>query len=323
MAIGLVMTTTHSQWYQTLDAETKATIAQLRKHKPIWNLTLLLFVLMWVGLGFLVMQSPHWSIRIVEYIVMGMIIHGIGNFMHEGIHGNLFRNRRLNRWVGFLAGAPTMLPVSGFGANHLLHHKHTRTEQDPDELMHMSESRKGRSLIFYSWFVIGTILFGLHIPGVVKNRCTKAEQKAVRLERVLIFLTVISLLVAAYYFSFLNVLLHCWFIPLLVASFLVNIRGWAEHQLTNTDHPLTQTRTVTSSRFYSFLNINLNYHLEHHLFPGVPWYNLPALHRLLLPEYEKAGASVYKSYFWFLVDAFRIGIHGRTPDLQRRPAGGV
>ena len=29
---------------------------------------------------------------------------------------------------------------------------------------------------------------------------------------------------------------------------------------------------------FRFLYLNMNYHLEHHLFPAVPYYNLPALH---------------------------------------------
>jgi len=314
------MTTSHSQWYQALDAETKTAIGRLRQRKPIWNLTLPLFVLFWIGLGILEMHAPHWSIQVVGYVLMGMVIHGIGNFMHEGIHGLMFRSKRWNRWIGFLAGLPTFLSASAFGTDHLLHHKHTRTELDPDEILHMTHNSTMQVVCFYAWLFLGTIIFGIRVPFVLLKRATKAEKMAVLTERVVMFLLLGGLFASAYYFNFFDVLLHCWFIPLIVAIFLVNMRGWAEHQLTSQDHPLRQTRTVTSSRFYSFFNINLNYHLEHHLFPGVPWYNLPALHRLLQPEYEKAGASVYKSYFWFLWDALRIGVHGRTPDFQRESA---
>jgi fatty acid desaturase len=310
------MTTSHSQWYQTLDTDTKSAINKLRQHRPIWNLVLPLFVLLWIGLGCMAMWATHWSLQVVAYVLMGMVIHGIGNFMHEGIHGNMFRSKHWNRWVGFLAGLPTFLAVSAFGTDHLLHHKYTRSEEDPDELLHMSENRTMQTLWFYAWFFLGTFIFGIRLPYVMFKRATRAEKFAVLIERLLMYALLGGLFAAAYYFDFFNVIVHCWFIPLIVAILLVNVRGWAEHQLTSTDHPLRQTRTVTSSRFYSFLNINLNYHLEHHLFPSVPWYNLRAVHRLLLPEYEKAGASIYRSYFWFVWDAFRIGIHGRTPDLN-------
>ena len=146
------METTQSEWYRSLDAETKSAIRELQRLKPLWNLTAVFFVLLWACLGVLVMSESHWSLRLVGYVVMGMIIHGLGNFMHEGIHGNLFRNRHWDRWLGFLAGVPSLFPVSAYGINHLLHHKHTRTEQDPDEIVNITRNRTLLSLIFYAWF---------------------------------------------------------------------------------------------------------------------------------------------------------------------------
>lgn len=311
------MKTTQSEWYQSLDSETRSAIRQLHQIKPWWNLTAVFFLLLWVFLGLLVMSEPHWSLRIAAYVLMGMIIHGLGNFMHEGIHGNLFRARRRDRWFGFLAGVPTLFPISAYGTNHLLHHKHTRTEKDPDEIGSVTESKTLQSIIFYAWFIVGTLIYSFRIPYVVHTRGTPGQRVAVVTERAIIIALLCGLLISAWAFGFLDVVFHCWVIPLVVASMLANIRVSAEHQMTVPDHPLRQTRTVTSNAFYSFFNINLNYHLEHHLFPGVPWYNLPRLHRLLLPEYERVGASVYNSYVALLWDAVRIGIHGRTPDFER------
>ena len=39
--------------------------------------------------------------------------------------------------------------------------------------------------------------------------------------------------------------------------------------------------------FWDFVYLNSNYHLEHHYFPGVPFYRLPALQRALAPFYER------------------------------------
>ena len=39
--------------------------------------------------------------------------------------------------------------------------------------------------------------------------------------------------------------------------------------------------------FWDFVFLNSNYHLEHHYFPGVPFYRLPALQRALRPYYER------------------------------------
>jgi fatty acid desaturase len=100
---------------------------------------------------------------------------------------------------------------------------------------------------------------------------------------------------------------------MLVVLVIVNVRGWSEHLLTAPGHALTRTRTVTSNHVVRFMLCNLNYHLEHHLFPSVPWYRLPRLHALLEDEILAAGAPVYRSYLRFLWDAARTGIHGLAP----------
>jgi fatty acid desaturase len=308
------MRTKQSEWYQSLDADTKAAIRECHKIKPLWNLIPFLFALLWVGFGFLVISEIYWGLRLVGYVAIGVLVHAFFNFMHEGMHGNFFRNRRWDRWCGFLVGLPSLYPVSEYKANHLLHHKHTRTRQDPDEMLNFTRSKTLQSVIFYSMFLVGTYFYLIHIPYIVYTRGTPRERFTAARERVLILLLLCGLLVSAWTFGFLAVVLHCWFIPLLIAVGFANLRLCGEHQMTAADHPLRQARTVTSNAFCSFFNLHLNYHLEHHLFPGVPWYNLPKLHRVLLPEYRRHGASVYRSYLWFLWDALRIGIHGRAPD---------
>lgn len=42
---------------------------------------------------------------------------------------------------------------------------------------------------------------------------------------------------------------------------------------------------------------NINYHIGHHMYPAVPWYNLQILHAQMLPEIVRQNAIVDKSYF--------------------------
>ena len=46
---------------------------------------------------------------------------------------------------------------------------------------------------------------------------------------------------------------------------------------------------MKTSWFWDFAFLWSNYHLEHHYFPGVPFYNLPGLRRLLDPYFQKKG----------------------------------
>jgi fatty acid desaturase len=307
-----------SEWYQKLDSNTKKEVRQLHQVKPLWNLTAILFIVLWILGGIAVLNAPHWTVQCLGYVFIGTIIHGIGNFMHEGIHGNLFRKRVFDRWFGFLAGVPVLFPITAYGVNHLRHHKYACTERDPDEMKNLTKRKGLLTAFFYVWFLIGSVIYSVYVPLQVHKTGSRKERISMVFERVIILLFVAGLLSAAYWFAFWDVVVHSWFIPLVVTNFLGNTRGWAEHQLTTADHPIKQTRTVRSNRVFSFFNIHLNYHLEHHLFPRVPWYNLPQLHRLLLPEYEKVGVSIYNSYFLFIYDALRVGVHGLTPDFDKR-----
>jgi fatty acid desaturase/nitrite reductase/ring-hydroxylating ferredoxin subunit len=61
------------------------------------------------------------------------------------------------------------------------------------------------------------------------------------------------------------------------------------------DHRLN-TRTVYMNPVFRFLYLNMNYHLEHHLFPAVPYYNLPQLHQELKAYLPPPKPSVLAAY---------------------------
>ena len=65
------------------------------------------------------------------------------------------------------------------------------------------------------------------------------------------------------------------------------------------DHRLN-TRTVYMNPIFRFLYLNMNYHVEHHMFPSVPYKNLPALHAAIredLPEPSPSTLAAYREIF--------------------------
>jgi fatty acid desaturase len=112
-----------------------------------------------------------------------------------------------------------------------------------------------------------------------------------------------------------------WVIPFLIACAFANIRGLSEHGMTTGGNEFVLGRTVVSNKFVSYFMCNLNYHIEHHLFPRVPWYNLQKLHKILLPYFESAGASVYPGYSRFLYDFFRQASKEYVPNKRLIPRG--
>jgi fatty acid desaturase len=274
---------------------------------------ILVYPVLWAVAVLAMVRFPIWPVQIAGVAVIGCALHAMAILMHEGIHGNLFRRRVWDRWASFLLGAPALLSTTAYKVGHTLHHRYNRTDKDPDEFRNLSRNPKALSAAFYAWLVVGMPVYLIHVPLTAILRGDARQRAAVGLEYALLAALYAAVISAAWVGGFLDILALAWLIPMGIAAVFGNVRGWAEHALTRPGHPLTQTRTVTSNRLVSFLMCNLNYHLEHHLFPAMPWYQLPKLHRLLQEEYRAAGAFVYSSYVRFLFDAFQAGVHGLAP----------
>ena len=92
----------------------------------------------------------------------------------------------------------------------------------------------------------------------------------------------------------------------------------AEHILCPAVDDFTNSRTVTSNRVVSFAMNNLNYHLEHHLVPRMPWYNLKRFHAMMRPTYGEANAVICNSYGSFLAELIRKGPLGEEAPAEAR-----
>ena len=62
-----------------------------------------------------------------------------------------------------------------------------------------------------------------------------------------------------------------------------------------TDHRLN-TRTVMMNPISRFLYLNMNYHVEHHMFTMVPYYHLPALHELIKHDCPPPEPSILAAF---------------------------
>jgi len=112
-------------------------------------------------------------------------------------------------------------------------------------------------------------------------------------------------------------LIHGWLIPMIVINTLVNIRGMSQHTfLEHQSDTVLGTRSILTNPVTAFFMCNENYHLEHHLFPAIPWYNLPRLHRALHGQLVARGAPYISLYFAFVCDFAR-------KSLRRSPLGRI
>ena len=75
----------------------------------------------------------------------------------------------------------------------------------------------------------------------------------------------------------------------------------AEHTGLPLEGPiLARTRTVDSNAFVRFWLWNMNYHAEHHAWPGIPWHRLAEAHREVAPALDShvsGYAALHRNVF--------------------------
>lgn len=95
-------------------------------------------------------------------------------------------------------------------------------------------------------------------------------------------------------------ILYAWLVPMFfVLPVLLRLRALAEHFALPRKHVLNETRTVRPPWWERLLIVphNISMHLEHHLFPYVPWFRLPELHdRLMQVDTYRSNAHVNGGY---------------------------
>ncbi len=304
-------------WFASLPGEKRVELRRLFGVQRWKSIIVVPFLALWLGGGAIAVGLEQWHLKLMGYVTAGVALHTLGILMHEAVHGNLFRHRAADRCAAFLLGAPVLVSGAAYRITHLLHHRYNRGPRDPDEFGNYIRNPKLLSLAFYVWGVLGMFVFLVHVPINALRNGTRRERVIVVTQYVVLAALYACAFALALHLDAADVLVHAWLLPLLFAFLIINIRGWSEHMLTFPGHPLTDTRTIISNRVVSFLLCNLNYHLEHHLFPGIPWYHLPRVHKQLREEFRVAGAFVYRSYVRFVWDAVWAGVHGRAPAMGR------
>ena len=273
-----------------------------------------LFVLIYLANASLtILAASHvnvwwqWLLLAPLYLLSAASLHGISLFTHEAVHGTLARNRLLNDLLGALCAFPVLQTCTAYRVLHLRHHQHLGNDGDPD---HYENYTRWTWIVFLmNWLrlLIGYPVYITAIPLMGFRQGTTHERWWIASE--------VSVLVALVLLVWLspmprNWLLHGWLIPMLCINSMVNIRGMSQHTLL--EHAADEvlgTRTILTSRLVRFFMCNENYHLEHHLYPGVPWYSLPSVHRELQVELRAHGAPYipsYSSFVWeFICDSLK------------------
>lgn len=274
-------------------------VKALHAHDPaaFW-LRAALFVLLY-GLAALGAIALPWYAALPCYVVAAASLHGISLFTHEAVHGVLARRRWLNHLLGAICAWPVLQNFAAYRVLHLRHHASTGAAGDPDHFENYTRRRWLVYAMHWGRLLAGYPAYLLAIPVLAFRQGTNRDRFALSLE----VLAAASLLTAACLWLPTAWIVHGWLIPMIVINTMVNMRGMSQHTLlADADDVVRGTRTILGTPISRFFMCNENFHLEHHLYPGVPWYRLPALHAALRPQLDALGAPFIPTYRSFVYD---------------------
>lgn len=246
---------------------------------------------------------------LLAIIVIGARMHALAILMHDASHYRFMKNRYWNDLITDITTMyPLFLTIEKYRINHLAHHKHLNTEEDPDWVSKLPK-KEFQFPKTKQEFILGILSYFLLIQGIkdavwfvtrfnVFGANKNPTKKSSQLSQLLFYGLLITVLSV---FSLWTFFLLFWIIPYFTTFLMFQyIRSVSEHfGDLEYDHLLSSSRTVKTNAIERFLIAphNVGYHIEHHLYPGVPYYNLPKLHQLLLetPIYQK-HAHLTKGY---------------------------
>ncbi|MCJ8331891.1 MAG: fatty acid desaturase, partial [Lentisphaeria bacterium] len=248
--------------------------------------------------AFFVYQYNSLTIRLSGILLMGLALNSLGILIHDGLHGLLAKNKICNHILSFLCGLPLLISSTAYRTTHTDHHFELGRKLDYGTYKQHLGNRYLVWSAYFAQLLMGSVIYIIFIPILaIKSAATKT-----RIVILAEYLIIVAVLFVCLTYVPMKLILYYWLYPSLILMVLSNIRGLASHALGDLDDIYLSSRTVEASPVTAFLFLNENYHLEHHLFPQIPSYNLKKVHVLIwhrLPRalYSKSYLEFFNSFF--------------------------
>lgn len=288
-------------------------VIQLSKLSPLKGLSPLIFDWSVIVAAITVsIMLPSMLVYLAAVILIASRQHALLIVVHDAAHYRLAKDHSLNDLISnAFAAFPNFFCTHMYRINHLKHHRHLNSMQDPDWARKANQSewtfpqtrfqlmKTFGKILAIGWFKM--LLVFAHFSGVLQKESYTTKPGRWLLIQKCAFYSVAAGLI--YYLNLGAAFFAYWLVPFLVVLPIIErIRSISEHFGLSYANDFNQTRDIlcTPAEAFMFGPHNIRYHLSHHLYPSVPQYNLPQLHERLMqdPEFAKT-AHQNDSYFLF------------------------
>ena len=279
------------------------TVRELHVKRPLLHaLFVLANLAALVGSAVAIVQLDRWYFWLPFAFVAGFAVFNFTVLLHEVVHRAVLREAddRAYRFLGLLYAIPSGISSSQFTRWHLDHHAGLGSDEEDPKRHYLSPKVNVRWLKF---LYFTPALFPIYFRAAAKETASyePALRQRIRRERLATVAFHLSLLALAAGLGGWGVAWKLYVVPVFFVfpiAFALNRLG--QHYDIDPRDPAKWSTLVKSSWFWNGVFLFSNLHLEHHYFPGVPFYNLPRLQKVLLPFYEKRGmvARGYGELVW-------------------------
>ena len=295
-----------NKWFKPkIDRELLLELKQ-RKDLPGWINSICYFSLLIIT-GYVAYLSWHTWWAIPCFFVYGTIYSFSNARWHEYGHRTVFKSRKLNDFFYEVSSFIAFFEPNSWRWSHTHHHSRT-IHLAIDYEIQVPRPPSLLDLFLWDMFGIKRVYFELkkifmHSIGFitpVAKDCVpeKVIDRMIWTSRIYLTIILLTIFSAFYLNSFLPIMFVLT--PQLYGSPLLQLTTMLQHgglKADSWDHR-ENTRTIYMNPILGWLlYMNMNYHIEHHIFPTVPFYNLPKLHHQIKNQLPEPNVSFISGLF--------------------------
>jgi MocE subfamily Rieske [2Fe-2S] domain protein len=263
---------------------------------------------LWIALlvvsGYLVVLSWGTWWVVLAFFVYGTIYSSADARWHECGHGTPFKTRWINEILYHISSFMTLREAYLWRWSHARHHTDTIIVMQDPEIQVMRPVDLLKILMDFFWLRSGPpevwriIRHAFGRPNAdVCSYVPEAERPRMYWSsRIYVAIFVAFALWSVAIGSILPILFIG--LPRFYGGWLHQLLGLTQHAglAENTLDHRKNTRTVHINPVFQYLYMNMNYHLEHHAIPMVPFHTLPRLHSAIVDQTPPPYTSLWQVY---------------------------
>lgn len=291
-------------WYRTDIPRATMKALMKRADRPALRDTIILFGAMTLFAGIAIALMPSWW-SVPFWLAYGVFYgSAMDSRWHECGHGTAFRTRWMNRVVYHVACFCIVRDPYCWKFSHARHHSDTIiVGRDPEvAIMRPVMALKLLANVFgLIDMKDGVRRMLVHASGrMLPDEETYVAEvfypRTYLTARIWLAIYAAAIAAALIFQSWIPVLLIG--LPRLYGAWHMVMCGYLQHGgLADNvlDHRMN-SRTVHMNPVSRFIYWNMNYHIEHHMFPLVPYYRLPELHEICRHDFPEPNRSIMEAY---------------------------